>query len=198
MPWFACRGASRSAPTRTSLLAGEEPRGVPYQEDAATRRVLRHADQLPALTRSLVDRLLQGGFRRAGLAGLQRSVLRVVALGLRTVGSLPLFLGHVFPPFFGLPSGNLFHTNMRPPTGASRTRQMPSRLLPSCYYNVTVIYRGEVRLDRRKAPSKCTKKAAVLDCPHFRLERGKGNDTAECRGVKAASVNTLIAAWGSR
>src|SRR5215212_8651068 len=152
MPWFACRGASRSAPTRTSLLAGEEPRRVPYQEDAATRRVLRHADQLPALARSLVDRLLQGSFRRAGLAGLKRSVLRVVALSLRTVGSLPLFLGHVFPPFFRLPSGNLFQTNMMPPTGATRTSQRSSRLLPSCYCNVTVIYRGEVRLIGGKHP----------------------------------------------
>ena len=106
---------------------------------------LRHADQLPAVARSPVDRLLQGGLRGDTLANVQRSVLRVVALSLRTVGSLPLFLGHVFPPFFGLPSGNLFHTNMMPPTGARRTSQRSSRLLPSCTYNVTVLYHGDVR-----------------------------------------------------
>src|SRR5215217_5143858 len=53
-----------------TALAGEEPRGVPHQEDAAARRVLHYADQLPALARSLVDRLLQGRLRSAALAGV--------------------------------------------------------------------------------------------------------------------------------
>src|SRR5215217_2316641 len=75
-----CRGGSQ-----TALLAGEKPRRIPHQDDAAARRVLRHADQLPALARSLVDRRLQCRLRRASLAGVQRSVLRVVALGLRPV-----------------------------------------------------------------------------------------------------------------
>ena len=43
---------------------------------------------------------------------------------------------------------------------------------------------------------KCTKKAIVLDCAHFLLERGKGSKTAEYRGIEAAIVNTLTAAWG--
>src|SRR5215204_3412840 len=108
MPQFACKGASRSALTRTALLAGEKPRRIPHQDDAAARRVLRHADQLPALARSLVDRCLQCRLRRASLAGVQRSVLRVVALGLRPVRGFPLSLSHVLPPFSWLPLGQTF------------------------------------------------------------------------------------------
>jgi hypothetical protein len=37
-------------------------------------------------------------------------------------------------------------------------------------------------------PSKCTKKAVVLDCPHFRLERGTGSNTAEYPVVEAACL----------
>src|SRR5215212_8047401 len=96
-PQFARRSGSRTAQRRTAL-AGEEPRRIPHQDHAVGRGVLRHTDQLPALARSLVDRLLQGGLRRASLTGLQRGVLRVVALGLRTVWRIPLSLGHVLPP----------------------------------------------------------------------------------------------------
>src|SRR5215208_4459576 len=78
----------------------------------------------------------------AALTDVKRSVLRVVALGLRPVGSIPLSLSHVLPPSYGCPSGKLFHTDMMPPTAARRTYQRPSRLLPSCYYNVTVLYHG--------------------------------------------------------
>jgi len=108
MPRFACRGGSRSALTRTALLAGEEPRRIPHQDDAAARGVLRHADQLPALARSLVDGRLQRRLRTAALTDVQRSVLRVVALGLRPFGSLPLSLSHVLPPFIWLPLRQTF------------------------------------------------------------------------------------------
>src|SRR5215213_9427528 len=98
-------GALREAPLS---LAGEEPRRVPHQDDAVARGVLGHADQLPAVARPPVDRLLQGSLRGDTLADVQRSVLRVVALGLRTVGRMPLSLSHVLPPFFLLPFGQTF------------------------------------------------------------------------------------------
>src|SRR5215212_7095840 len=137
----APRREIREDPTEGEL-AGEESRSVPYQDDATARWVLRHADQLPALARSLVDRLLQSSLRIAGLPSLQRSVLRVVTLGLRTVGSISLSLGHVLPPFSRLPLGQILYTSMMPPTGARRTHHRSTGLLPSCYYNVTVLYHG--------------------------------------------------------
>src|SRR5215204_623675 len=108
-----CRGGFQTRPgfkptqTRTAL-SGEEPRRIPHQDDAVARGVLGHADQLPAVARSPVDRLLQGSLRGDTLADVQRSVLRVVALGLRTVGRMPLSLSHVLPPFFLLPFGQTF------------------------------------------------------------------------------------------
>src|SRR5215204_3265273 len=91
-PHLPCRGGSRTAPA----LTREEPRRVPHQDDAVARRVLRHADQLPAVSGSLVDRRLQSRLRRASSLDFQRRVLRVVALGLRSVRSVSLSLGHLF------------------------------------------------------------------------------------------------------
>src|SRR5918997_4778151 len=45
------------------------------------------------------------------------------------------------------------------------------KLLLQCYCSRPWRLEG----DGREAPSKCTKKAVVLDCAHFRLERGKGS-----------------------
>src|SRR5215217_3108314 len=174
-PRFASRGGSGTAHLRTAL-AGEKPRRVPHQDDAAARGVLRHADQLPTLARSLVNRLLQGSLRRAGLAGIQRSVLRVVALGLRPVGSFPLSLSHVLPPFFRLPLGQTFPHKYDATHRNQAHHRSPTRLLPICYYNVTVPYHSG---GKRIAPSKCTEKAAVLDCSHSLKERGRGSKTAE-------------------
>src|SRR5215211_4567706 len=107
-PQFARRSGSRTAQRRTAL-AGEEPRRIPHQDHAVGSGVLRHTDQLPALARSLVDRLLQGSLRRACLTGVQRSVLRIVALGLRTVWRIPLSLGHLLPPLCRLPNVGFPH-----------------------------------------------------------------------------------------
>src|SRR5215203_667308 len=176
----------REDPTEGEL-AGEESRSVPYQGDA---------DQLPALARSLVDRLLQGSLRSTGLAGVQRSMLRVVALGFRTGGGIPLSLGHVLPPFFLLPLGQTVphkhDATNRNHAHLPEVNRTIAELLLQCYGPLS--WRSEV--NRLKAPSKCTKKAAVLDCAHFQLERGKGSKSAEYQGVKAGFVNTLTAAWG--
>src|SRR5919112_2851012 len=92
-------GAVREPP-KIDPLSGEDPRRVPHENDAGARGVLCHADQLPAVARPLVDRLLQCRLRGEALAGVQRRVLRVVALVLRAVWSLPLMVAHVLPPHF--------------------------------------------------------------------------------------------------
>src|SRR5215210_1340709 len=173
----------REDPTEGEL-AGEESRSIPHQDDATARWVLRHADQLPALARSLVDRLLQSSLRIAGLPSLQRSVLRVVTLGLRTVGSISLSLGHVLPPFSRLPLGQIFihkhDATYRSQAHPPQVYRTIAELLLQCYSSLS--WGQEV--DRRRAPLKCTKKAVVLDCPHFRLERGKGAKPLNIRGQR--------------
>ena len=85
------------------------------------------------------------------------------------------------------------------PDATHRSRVRPleveqtiAELLLQCYSCLS--QRWNVK--RWKVPSKCTKKAVVLDFAHFLLERGKGSKTAEYRGVEAAIVNTLTAACG--
>src|SRR5215208_2226991 len=88
---------------------------------------------------------------------------------------------------FCCPLGKLFHTNMMLSTRATCTHQRSSRLLPSCYYNITDLYHGGGKVNRRGASSKCTNKVAVLDCSHLKPPNVREN---------AADVNTLTAARG--
>src|ERR687890_2135804 len=109
-------------------------------------------------------------------------MLRVVALGLRPVGCLSLSLGHVLPPFILLPFGQTLphrhDATHRSQVHALEVRRTIAELLLKRFSSLS--WRPEV--DKMIAPSKCTKKAVVLDCAHFRLERGKGAKPLNIRG----------------
>jgi hypothetical protein len=97
-----------------------------------------------------------------------------------------------FPPFFRVHQGELIPRHHDAIRRSAAHPPEASSLSPLKNYDIKPLCPGE----GEKVPSKCTKKAAVLDCSHSLIRKGKGSKIAGYEGGNAAHVIPLTAAWG--